>query len=102
VITGRDYADAQLAEARLIPDGAPKDIQRIYRDVIRTGEFSGKYGDRICIISQDAYSLIEQHDDIRIYKPLGEDYLGENVEPPIPALVILDKREETIGIILNG
>ena len=101
VINGRDCADAQLESARLMADGAPKDIQRIYRNVIRTGEFSGKYGDKICIINQDAYSLIEQYDDIRIFKPFDE-YFGENTEPPIPALVILDKREETIGIILNG
>lgn len=101
VINGRSCVDAQLESARLRADGAPKDIQRIYRDVIRTGELSGKYGNRICIINQDAYSLIEEYDDVRIFKPFDE-YLEGNTEPPIPALVILDKREETIGIILNG
>lgn len=101
VINGRDCVDAQLAEARLRPDGAPKDIVRIYRDVIRTGELSGKYGDKVCIINQDAYSLIEEYDDIRIFIPFYE-YFGENTEPPIPALVILNKHGETVGIILNG
>lgn len=96
VIAGDKVVGAQLAGAMLEPSGAPKDIKRIYRDVLITGE----YGDRKCIINQDAYTLIERYDDIRIYQRVVK-YLDEGVEHPIDALVILNKNEETIGIILG-
>ena len=63
VINGSFAIGAQLAGAMLDADGTPKDIKRVYRDVLINGE----YGNRKCIISQDAYTLIERYDDIRIF-----------------------------------
>lgn len=87
---------ASLAHATIEADGAPKDIKRIYRNV----HFDGAYGEKACVINQDAYSLIERYDDVRIFAPY-KDCLNDGVEREIPVLVILDKYEETVGIILG-
>jgi hypothetical protein len=90
---------AQISAARLEADGKPKDIKRIYRDVLNDGRF----GERQCTINNDAYSLIEHHDDIRIFKPIEEDddLYGDGIEHEVPALVILDRDEQTVGIIIG-
>ena len=96
VINGSTEIGAQLAGATIEPDGAPKDIKRIYRDVL----INGNYGDRHCAINQDAYTLVERYDDIRIFSPHAS-HIDDGIEHPISTLVILDKKEETIGIILG-
>lgn len=89
---------ATLAKARLDPDGTPKDIERVYRNLLPNGEI----GHRECIINQDAYTLLERRDDVRIYYPEYDDPASEGVEPQSPALVILDAEDRVIGIILGA
>lgn len=96
VLNGNVESRASLASAIIEADGAPKDIKRIYRDVL----YDGAYGDKMCMINQDAYTLIERYDDVRIFTPYA-DPVQDGVEREIPVLVILDKHEETIGIILG-
>ncbi len=89
---------ADLAYARLEPNGAPKEILRGYRDLTVMGE----HGLRECIIPQDAYTLIERRDDVRIFNPDGVTPMAGNIEPRSPALVILDAEDRVIGIILGA
>lgn len=89
---------AELAYARLDPDGAPKEILRGYRDLIANGE----HGWRECIIPQDAYTLLERRDDVRIFNPDDDAPMGGNIEPRSPALVVLDAEDRVIGIILGA
>ena len=96
VINGNQEISALLTDATIEADGAPKDIKRIYSDLLSNGTL----GTAMCRINQDAYSLIERYDDIRIFTPRKYELEG-GVEPEISTLVILDKNEETIGIILG-
>ena len=89
---------AELTDARLDPDGTPKDIERVYRDRLANGDF----GRRECVINQDAYTLLERRDDVRIYYPEYDDPASDGVEPQSPALVILDAEDRVIGIILGA
>lgn len=98
VISGHDLPGTQIYAARLEAEGKPKDILRIYRDIL----IDGRFGDSTCTISQDAYSLIEHYDDVRIFTPIPEDdRYYDAIEHEIPALVIVDRNEEVIGIILG-
>ncbi len=96
VSAGCDLTHAQLTDARLSADGAPKEIVRIYRDVL----MGGNYGDCICGITQDAYTLLERYDDVRIFMPTLETVV-EGVEPETPALVIIGNDDKVVGIILG-
>ena len=96
VINGRTELGALLTDATIEAEGAPKDIKRIYRPVL----FDGSLGSQACRINQDAYSLIERYDDIHIYTPRGS-HDESAIEHEIPVLVICNKNEETIAIILG-
>lgn len=95
---GSHLLSAELMSARLDPDGTPKEIERVYRDRLANGAF----GQRECVINQDAYTLLERRDDVRIYYPEYDDPASEGVEPRSPALVILDAEDRVIGIILGA
>lgn len=97
---------AELYAAKLEKDGKAKDIRRIFRDVTPTG-----YGERTCMITQEAFALIERNDDVRIFKPFEDiDDLEPVDERPDPedydevhsALVILNRSGEVEGIILDA
>lgn len=105
-----DLPTAELYAAKLEKDGKAKDIRRIFRDTTLTG-----YGDRECAITQEAFALIERHDDVRIFDPsvdvnVSDDELEPIDEPPtdeeceklLPALVILNRSGDVEGIILNA
>lgn len=96
VINGNRELGAVLASATIEAEGAPKDIKRIYRAIL----FDGTLGDQMCIINQDAYSLIERYDDVRIFTP-RKAHDDTAIEHEIAALVLINKNEETIGIILG-
>jgi len=97
VINASDLLGASLAAAMLEPEGTPKEIKRLYRDILINGE----YGDRKCIICQDAYTLIERYDDVRIFTPHRDDPASDGIEHQTPALVILDREERVVGIIFG-
>lgn len=105
-----DLPTAELCAARLEKDGKAKDIRRIFRDVNPTG-----YGERECVITQEAFALIEKGDDVRIYDPSADVNVSDDDLEPIdeapapeecvelrPALVILDKTGDVEGIILDA
>ena len=106
-----DLREAGLFAARLKKDGRAKDIKRVFRDM----SFDGVFGDRECTIDNAAFGLIERGDDVRIFDPaidltINEDDLEPiDEEPPKPeecetlsrALVILDRDETVVGIILD-
>jgi hypothetical protein len=106
-----DLPEAGLFAARLEKDGRAKDIKRVFRDERCADEF----GDRECTIDNTAFGLIERGDDVRIFDPaidlnVDEDDLEPiDEEPPkpeecetlSPALVILDRDETVVGIILD-
>lgn len=94
---GSELPIADLACAMLKPDGTPKEIQRVYRDLLANGE----HGQLMCIITQDAYTLIKRDDDVRIFYPDNTAPVGMNIEPQTPALVVLDLEDRVIGIILG-
>lgn len=104
--------EAKLYAAKLEKDGKAKDIHRIWADYIG-GNF--EFGGRRCEIDNAAFGLIERGDDVRIFDPnvdcnlLDEDDL-EPIDEPVeakdaetitPALVILDRDETVVGIILE-
>lgn len=106
-----DLANADLTSARLEKDGRAKDIQRVFRDEIT----EGRYGDRECVIENAAFGLIERSDMLKIFDPavdldVDEDDLEPiDEEPPKPeeceminpALVVLDRAERVVGIIID-
>lgn len=98
VFIGSNMCHGQLAEARLSADGTPKEIVRIYRDIL----MGGNYGNRICEITQDAYTLIEKYDDVWIFSPSVDGAVNEGVEPETPALYILSRDDQVVGIILGA
>lgn len=100
-----DLPEAELFAARLEKDGRAKDIRRIWADI--DGER------RCCEIDNAAFGLIERGDMVKIFDPqvdLDEDDLEPiDEEPPKPedsefirpALVILDRGETVVGIIID-
>lgn len=108
-----DLSNADLAAARLEKDGRAKDIQRVFRDVIVEGE---KFGERECVIDNAAFGLIERSDMLKIFDPqvdldVDEDDLEPIDEEPLtpenselikPALVLLDRAERVVGIIIDS
>ncbi len=105
-----DLPAAELYAAKLEKDGKAKDIRRIFRDTTPNG-----FGERECVITQEAFALIERRDDVRIWDPsvdanLVEDDLEPIDEPPASeecvelraALVIIDKTGDVEGIILDA
>lgn len=106
-----DLATAELYAARLEKDGRAKDIKRVFRDLIREDEF----GERECVIDNTTFGLIERVDLLRIFDPaidlnVDEDDLEpideeqpkpEECETLSPALVILDRNETVVGIVLD-
>lgn len=98
VINAQYQPYAHIYDARIDPEGKPKDIKRIYRDIL----IDGRFGDHTCTINQDAYTLIESFDDIRIFAPHPSDeWQDDAVEHEISALAIVNKNEDVIGIILG-
>lgn len=97
VIDGHHLTGAQIFDAKIDPEGKPKDIKRIYCEIL----IDGRFGSTTCIINQDAYTLIERYDDVRIFAPIPDDRDYDAIEHEIPALVIVNKNEEVIGIILS-
>ena len=104
-----DLPTADLFAARLEKDGKAKDIRRVFRDITPTG-----YGERECVISQEAFALIERGDDVRIFdpgvdvdvseddlEPIDETPAPEECEKISPTLVILGKTGDVEGIILG-
>lgn len=103
--------EAELFAARLEKDGKAKDIRRIWADAISPDEV----GQRRCEIDNAAFGLIERDDNVRIFDPgvdcslLDEDDLApieehveaEEAETITPALVILDRDETVVGVILE-
>ena len=101
-----DLCEAELYGAKLKKDGKAKDIRRVWAD---------GFGERRCEIDNAAFGLIERGDDVRIFDPsidiqqIDEDDLEPIEEPPkprdaesvAPALVILDRDETVVGIILE-
>ena len=98
--------------AKLEKDGKAKDIRRVWADYVG-GNF--EFGERRCEIDNAAFGLIERGDDVRIFDPsidlhlIDEDDL-EPIDEPVeakdaeiiaPALVILDRDETVVGIILE-
>ena len=104
-----DLPKAELYAAALEKDGKAKDIRRIFHDVTPNG-----YGDRRCVITQEAFALIERRDDVRIFDPsedvnVSDDELEPIDEPLVeecvkllPALVIIDNAGGVEGIILDA
>lgn len=104
-----DLPRAELCEARIAKDGKAKDIRRIFRDVNPTG-----YGERKCMITQEAFALIERGDDVRIFdpsvdvempddlEPIDEPANPEDYETVLPALLILDETGTVRGIVLDA
>lgn len=106
-----ELPSAELFEARLEKDGRAKDIQRVFRDVVREAVF----GQRECAIDNSAFGLIERADLVRIFDPMFDLEIDEDDLEPIdeelakpeecehifPALVILDRDETVVGIILD-
>jgi hypothetical protein len=102
---------AELFAAKLEKDGKAKDIRRIWAD----GIFPDKVGERRCEIDNTAFSLIERGDDVRIFdpsidcslldaddlEPIDEPVEAKDAETITPALVILDRDETVVGIILE-
>ena len=104
--------EAKLYAAKLAKDGKAKDIRRVWADYIG-GNF--EFGERRCEIDNAAFGLIERGDDVRIFDPeidldrIDEDDL-EPIDEPVEAkdaetltaaLVILDRDETVVGIILE-
>lgn len=106
-----DLRFAELYAARLEKDGRAKDIKRVFRDVIHEGVF----GDCECAIDNTAFGLIERADLVMIFDPAVDINVDEDDLEPIdeeppkpeecehisPALVILDRDETVVGIILD-
>lgn len=106
-----ELPSAELFAARLEKDGRAKDIKRVFRDVICEGVF----GECECTIDNTAFGLIERADLVNIFDPAVELNVAEDdlepidEEPPKPeecetlsrALVILDRDETVVGIILD-
>lgn len=99
-----DLPKAELCAASIEKDGKAKDIRRIFRDVTPTG-----YGERECVITQEAFALIERHDDVRIFdpsvdelEPIGGHSIPEECVTLRSALVILDRNGDVEGIILDA
>ena len=105
--------EAKLFAAKLEKDGKAKDIRRVWADDNRLGDEG--FGLRRCVIDNAAFGLIERGDDVRIFDPeidgrqIDEDDL-EPIDEPVeakdaenvtPALVILDRDETVVGIILE-
>ncbi len=100
---------ADLFAAKLEKDGRAKDIRRIWADELCVGE----YGKRRCEIDNAAFGLIERGDDVRIFdpaidvheiddlEPIDEPVEAHEIEKIVPALVILDRNETVVGIILE-
>lgn len=98
VIDGHHLTGAQIFDAKIDPEGKPKDIKRIYCEIL----IDGRFGSTTCIINQDAYTLIERYDDVRIYRPRLATHQDDNaIEHETSALVIVNKNDEVIGIILS-
>lgn len=105
-----DLKIAELYAARLAKDGRAKDIKRVFRDLL-----NDKFGERECVIDNTAFGLIERSDSVYIFDPaidleVDEDDLEPiDEEPPkpeeceriSPALVIFDRDETIVGIILH-
>lgn len=109
--SAEDLLEAGLFAARLAKDGRAKDIKRVFHDV----PFEGAFGKRECAIDNSAFGLIERADLVRIFDPtvdleqIDEDDL-EPIDEPVEAglaevvtsaLVILDRDETVVGIILD-
>lgn len=106
-----DLKIAELYAARLEKDGRAKDIKRVFRDLLLNDEF----GERECVIDNTAFGLIERADFVYIFDPavdlnVDEDDLEPiDEEPPkpeecetlSPALVIFDRNETVVGIVLD-
>lgn len=106
-----DLKIAELYAARLEKDGRAKDIKRVFRDLL----LNDKFGERECVIDNTAFGLIERADFVYIFDPaidleVDEDDLEPiDEEPPkpeeceliSPALVIFDRDETIVGIILD-
>ena len=108
---GESLNVARLYAAKLTKDGKAKDIRRVWADAISPDEV----GQRRCEIDNTAFGLIERGDDVRIFDPeidldrIDEDDL-EPIDEPVEAkdaetltaaLVILDRDETVVGIILE-
>lgn len=101
--------EAELFAAEVERDGKAKDIRRVWADNDTVDN------ERRCKIDNAAFGLIERGDDVRIFDPnvdcslIDEDDL-EPIDEPVeakdaetitPALVILDRDETVVGIILE-
>ena len=102
--------EAKLFAAKLTKDGKAKDIRRVWADYTGVDEF----GQRRCEIDNAAFGLIERGDDVRIFdpsvdnpvdlddlEPIDEPVEAKDAETITPALVILDREENVVGIILE-
>lgn len=108
-----ELREAELFAARLEKDGKAKDIVRIWADPNPLGD--GEFGERRCEIDNAAFGLIERGDDVRIFDPSVDrpeddlddlEPIDETVESESPksitsALVILNRDETVVGIILE-
>ena len=107
-----ELQEAKLFAAKLEKDGKAKDIHRIWADDNRLGDDG--FGHRRCSIDNAAFGLIERGDDVRIFdpsfdcsidpddlEPIDEPVPAEGSEMITPALVILDRDETVVGIILE-
>jgi hypothetical protein len=108
-----ELREAKLFAAKLEKDGKAKDIRRVWAGDNRIGDDG--FDQRRCEIDNAAFGLIERGDDVRIFdpsidcNPLDDDDL-EPIDEPVeakdaetitPALVILDRDETVVGIILE-
>ena len=106
-----DLKIAELYAARLEKDGRAKDIKRVFRDLL----LNDKFGERECVIDNATFGLIDRADFVYIFDPaidlaVDEDDLEPiDEEPPkpeeceliTPALVIFNREETIVGIILD-
>lgn len=113
LITGaEELREADLFAAKLEKDGKAKDIRRVWADENHDGD--NGFGQRRCEIDNAAFGLIERGDDVRIFdpnvdcsldlddlEPIDEPVEAKDAETITPALVILDRDETVVGIILE-
>lgn len=102
-----DLPEAELFKAKLEKDGRAKDIIRVWSDG------HTEYAHRRCEIDNAAFGLIERSDVVKIFDPqidLGMDDIESIDEEPTepeefefirPALVILDRDESVVGIVID-
>lgn len=110
LINGAEELDrAELFAAKLKKDGKAKDIRRVWSDGCN------EFAHRRCEIDNTAFGLIERGDDVRIFdpnvdcnlldaddlEPIDEPVEAKDAETITPALVILDRDETVVGIILE-